>query len=128
MERRVIKTDQAPIALATYSQGILAEGRYVFVSGQVGLNPATQQLADGIEAQAEQALKNIQAILTEAGSSLANVVKATVLLHDINDYKAVNAVYARYFPQDAPARAAFGGLDLPIGALVEIECIALVNE
>lgn len=127
MMRRVIATDQAPPAVAAYSQGILAEGRYVFVSGQVGMNPATKVLADGIEAQTERALQNVQAIVQAAGATLADVVKVTVLLHDIEDYAAMNGVYSRFFGEQPPARAAFGGLDLPLGALVEIECIVVVK-
>ena len=127
MSRQVIKTEGAPPAVAAYSQGIVAEGRFIFVSGQLGMDPATKKLADGVQAQAEQALENLKAIVEAAGSHLHDVVKVTVLLHDINDYAAVNEVYARYFSDNAPARAAFGGLGLPLGALVEIECIALAH-
>jgi 2-iminobutanoate/2-iminopropanoate deaminase len=128
MSRKVIHTEQAPAAVGAYSQGILAEGKYVFVSGQVGLDPATQKLVEGgVAEQTEQALKNLQAIVEAAGSSLANVVKVTVLLHDINDFATMNSVYSRFFSENQPARAAFGGNDLPLGALVEIECIALVD-
>jgi 2-iminobutanoate/2-iminopropanoate deaminase len=128
MSRKVIHTEQAPGAVGAYSQGILAEGKYVFVSGQVSLDPATQKLVEGgVAEQTEQALKNLQAIVEAAGSSLANVVKVTVLLHDINDFATMNSVYSRFFSENQPARAAFGGNDLPLGALVEIECIALVD-
>ena len=127
MSREVISTSNAPAAVASYSQGILAEGKYVFVSGQVGMDPQTKVLADGVPAQTERALESMKAILEAAGSSLAQVVKVTVLLHSIDDYAAVNEVYARYFNENPPARAAFGGNDLPLGALVEIECIALAN-
>lgn len=128
MTHEVIHTDKAPKAVGPYSPAIKAEGHYVFCSGQVGLDPATGQLAAGVEAQAAQALENLQAVLAAAGSSLAKVVKTTVLLNSIDDYKAMNEVYATYFPQDPPARAAFGGLQLPLGALVEIECIALAED
>lgn len=127
MSREIIRTENAPPAVAAYSQGILAEGKYVFVSGQVGMDPQTKTLPDGITAQTEHALENLKAIVEAAGSSLEMVVKVTVLLHSIDDYAAVNDVYARYFSENAPARAAFGGNDLPLGALVEIECIALVD-
>jgi 2-iminobutanoate/2-iminopropanoate deaminase len=128
MSRQVITTSGAPPAVAAYSQGILAEGRYVFVSGQVGLKPETKQLADGITAQAEHALQSLQAIVEASGATLKDVVKVTVLLHRIEDYAAMNEVYGKFFTEDQPARAAFGGLDLPLGALVEIECIAVVND
>ena len=127
MSREVIKTDGAPPAVASYSQGILAEGKFLFVSGQLGMDPQTKALADGISAQTERALENLKAIVEAAGATLADVVKVTILLHDINDYGAVNEVYGRYFAENAPARAAFGGNDLPLGGLVEIECIAQVS-
>ena len=127
MTRQVIKTEDAPPAVAAYSQGIVAEGRFIFVSGQLGMNPTTKQLAEGVQAQAKQALENLKAIVEAAGAHLDDVVKVTVLLHDINDYAAMNEVYARYFNTNAPARAAFGSLDLPLGALVEIECIAVIH-
>jgi 2-iminobutanoate/2-iminopropanoate deaminase len=128
MSRQAIRTPGAPLPVAAYSQGIVASGRFVFCAGQVGMNPETKELADGIEAQTERAILNLRAILEAAGSSLANVVKVTVFLHDINDFAAMNAVYARFFPENPPARSAFGGNNLPIGALVEIECIAVVPE
>lgn len=128
MQRTVIHTPNAPKAIGPYSQGILAEGRFVFVSGQVGFIPESGQLADGVEAQAEQALQNITAILAAAGTNLAHVVKVTVLLKSISDFAAVNAIYARHFSSDQPARATFGGLELPAGALVEIECVALLAD
>jgi len=127
MSRKVIATPGAPPAVAAYSQGILAEGRYVFVSGQVGLDPDTKQMVDGITAQTERALQSLKAIVEASGATLKDVVKVTVLLNTIEDYAAMNEVYARYFTEDQPARAAFGGLELPLGALVEIECIAVVN-
>lgn len=127
MTREIVSTTSAPPAVAMYSQGIIAEGKYVFVSGQVGMDPKTKTLPNNVTAQTEQALNNMKAILEAAGSSLAQVVKVTVLLHDIDDYAAMNAVYGRYFSENPPARAAFGGNDLPLRALVEIECIALVD-
>lgn len=126
MSREVVQTKKAPPAVAVYSQGIIAEGKYVFVSGQVGMEPETKTLRDGVAAQTEQALENMKAIVEAAGSNLTHVVKVTVLLHDIADYAAMNEVYGQYFSEKPPARAAFGGNDLPLGALVEIECIALV--
>ncbi len=128
MSRQVIHTDNGPKAIGPYSQAIVARGNFVFVSGQLGIIPATGEFAEStIEGQAKQALENIKAILEAAGSSLKNVVKTTVLLHRIEDFAALNAVYATYFTENPPARATFGGLDLPKAALVEIECIALVE-
>ena len=125
-----IATAQAPAAVGPDSKGVSAAdapGSLVFVSGQVPLDPATGALVDGgIAAQAEQALKNVGAILAEAGLAYENVVKTTVLLADIADFAAVNEVYARYFTGEAlPARAAFGVAALPLGAGVEIEAIAV---
>lgn len=125
MERTVISTKNAPPAVAAYSQAIRANG-FVFVSGQVALDPATGTLTGGsAAAQAEQALCNMRAILEAAGSSMDKVVKCTVLLDDIADYPEVNKAYAVFFPNDAPARAAYAVGKLPLGALVEIEAIAL---
>lgn len=129
MSREVIYSDQAPAALGPYSQAIKAEGRYVFLAGQVGLDPQTAKLVEGgIEAQAERALQNIEAVLTAAGASLRDVVKTTVLLQSISDFAALNAVYGRFFSENPPARSTFGGLELPAGALVEIECIAVIPD
>lgn len=128
MSRKVVHTDSAPPAVAAYSQGIVASGKFVFVSGQLGMDPQTKELASGVETQTERALQNMQAIVEAAGSSLTQIVKVTILLHDINDYGAVNGVYQKFFAEAPPARAAFGGNDLPLGALVEIECIAVVPE
>jgi len=125
MTREVIHTNQAPQPIGPYSQAIMAEGRFIFVAGQVGLDPAVGKLVEGgVEAQARQALENLKNILVAGGASLADVVKTTVLLQSIADFAAVNQVYATYFTQNPPARATFGGLELPAGALVEIECIA----
>ncbi len=128
MTRKIIQTENAPAAVGAYSQGILASGTFVFVSGQLGMDPVTKQMADGIEAQTERALLNMKAILEAAGTDMAHVVKATVLLQDISDFAAMNGVYQTFFPDNPPARAAFGGNDLPLGGLVEIECFAVVPE
>lgn len=123
----VIRTERAPAPLngAPYNQAIKANGM-VFVSGQIALDPTTGKLIDGnVEAQAEMCLKNMAAILEEAGSSMDSVVKTTVLLADIGDFGAVNAVYSKFFSVEPPARAAFAVKDLPGGALVEIDCIAV---
>jgi len=128
MGKHVIQTSDAPAAVGPYSQAILAEGRYVFVSGQVGLDPATKSMVEGgISEQAEQALRNVRAVLSASGASLSDVVKVTVLLQDVSDFAALNTVYAKFFVDEPPARATFGGLQLPLGALVEIECIAVLT-
>lgn len=128
MARKVIKTDGAPPAVAAYSQGIVASGTFIFVAGQLGLDPKTRALVEGIEAQTELAIKNLKAIVEAGGSNLEHVVKVTVLLRNIEDFGAMNAVYQQFFPENPPARAAFGGNDLPLGGLVEIEAIAVVPE
>ena len=123
MNAKVISTTKAPAAVGPYSQAIRANG-FVFVSGQLGLDPATGKLVEGVEAQAERSLENMGAILAEAGLSFANVVKATVLLQSMDDFAKVNAIYAKRFPSNPPARAAFAVAKLPLGGLVEIEAIA----
>jgi 2-iminobutanoate/2-iminopropanoate deaminase len=123
MEKKVIATKSAPAAVGPYSQAIRAGG-LVFVSGQLGLDPATGKLVEGVEAQAERALDNMAAILAAAGIGFANVVKATVLLASMDDFAQVNAIYAKRFPADPPARAAYAVAKLPLGGLVEIEAIA----
>ena len=121
--KKIIATDQAPAAVGPYSQAVLVNG-LLFVSGQIPVNPADGSVAESIEAQSHQALKNVGAILAEAGLSYEDVVKTTVLLADIADFKAMNAVYAEYFTQDKPARACFLVAALPLGVKVEIEVIA----
>ena len=123
MSKKVISTDRAPAAVGPYSQAIRANG-LVFVSGQLGLDPATGKLVEGVEAQADRALENMGAILAEAGLTFAHVVKATVLLQSMDDFAKVNAIYAKRFPESPPARAAFAVAKLPLGGLVEIEAIA----
>ncbi len=127
MKREVISTTAAPKAIGPYSQAIAAEGKYVFTSGQIALDPTTGQMM-GMTAveQAEQVLRNLQAVLKAAGGSLAHVVKTTVFLQNMNDFAAVNEVYARFFPENPPARSAIAVQALPKGALVEIEAVALV--
>ena len=123
--REVIATENAPAAVGPYSQGIRA-GDFVFTAGQLGLDPGTGQLvAGGVEAQARQALTNLQAVLEAAGSSLDRVAKVTVFMQDMNDFKAVNGVYAQFFTHDPPARSAVQVAALPLGGLVEIEALAL---
>ena len=124
--REVIATENAPAAVGPYSQGIRA-GHLIFTAGQLGMDPATGKLVEGgVEAQARQALTNLQAVLEAAGTSLERAVKVTVFLEDIKDFKAVNGVYAQFFTQDPPARSAVQVAALPLGGLVEIEAIALL--
>ncbi len=125
MNRQVIVAPKAPPALGPYSHAIVT-GELVFTAGQVGLDPETRKLVEGgIQAQTKQALKNVAAILEAAGSSLELVVKTTVFLQDMGDFAAMNAVYAEFFSQNAPARSAVQVAALPLGALVEIETVAL---
>ena len=121
--KKIIATDQAPAAVGPYSQAVLVNG-LLFVSGQIPVNPADGSVAESIEDQSHQALKNVGAILAEAGLGYEDVVKTTVLLADIADFKAMNAVYAEYFTQDKPARACFQVAALPLGVKVEIDVIA----
>jgi 2-iminobutanoate/2-iminopropanoate deaminase len=123
MDKKVIATKNAPAAVGPYSQAIRAGG-LLFVSGQLGLDPSTGKLVEGVEAQAARALDNMGAILAEAGMGFANVVKATVLLASMDDFAKVNAIYGRRFPESPPARAAYAVARLPLGGLVEIEAIA----
>ena len=120
-----IHTANAPAAIGPYSQAIDSGAGLVFVSGQLPIDPATGAFPEGgVAEQTRQSLLNARAILQEAGLDLCNVVKTTVLLADIADFAAMNAVYAEFFAAPFPARSAFAVKDLPKGALVEIECIA----
>jgi 2-iminobutanoate/2-iminopropanoate deaminase len=124
MTRQAISTTSAPAAVGPYSQGIALDG-LVFCSGQIGLDPASGVLVDGgVEAQAERALQNLSAVLDAAGCTFADVVKTTVFLAVIDDFAAVNAVYARFMPDPPPARSTFAVGALPKGARIEIEAIA----
>ncbi|MBP7507682.1 MAG: RidA family protein [Prolixibacteraceae bacterium] len=122
--KQVIKTENAPAAIGPYSQAIEINNT-LYISGQIPLDPKTGNIVTGgIKEQTEQVMKNIAAILKEAGYSFSDVVKSTCLLSDINNFTAMNEVYAEYYPVDPPARAAFAVKDLPKGALIEIETIA----
>ena len=125
MNKEAIVSSKAPAALGPYSSAVKV-GDTLYLSGQLGLDPMTNELKDGVEAQAEQALTNIAAILGEVGATMQQVVKSTVLLADINDFAAVNEVYAGHFEAPYPARSAFQVAALPKGALVEIEVIAVL--
>ena len=121
--KQIISTPNAPQAIGPYSQAVEANG-FVFVSGQIPIVPATGQMPEGIEAQTEQVMRNIGAILEAAGLTYSNVVKTTVLLKSIGDFATMNSIYAKYFTEDCPARAAFEVAALPKGALIEVEVIA----
>lgn len=127
MDTRAVTTDLAPAALGPYSQAVIAGG-FVFCSGTAGIDPVTGEIADGIEAQTEQALLNLAAILDEAGSSLRNVVKTTIFYADVDDFAVLNAVYARHMPDPPPARSAPANVTLPRGLLVSIEAIAVLSD
>ena len=120
-----ISTEKAPAAIGPYSQAIQAEGKTIYVSGQLPVDPATGAFA-GEDIQTRQSLENIKAILATAGADMSSVVKTTVLLKNIADFGAMNEIYAQYFQQPFPARAAFQVGALPKDALVEIECVAVI--
>jgi 2-iminobutanoate/2-iminopropanoate deaminase len=124
MTREAISTSGAPGAIGPYSQAIAAGG-LLFCSGQLGLDPATGELADGVEAQAERSLRNLMAVLDAAGLGPADVAKTTVFLADMADFATVNAVYARFFPDPPPARSTVQVAALPKAGRVEIEAVAV---
>ena len=122
--KRIIQTSNAPAAIGPYSQAVEIGGT-LYISGQIPLDPATMKIVDGgIQEQTNQVLKNIGAILTEAGYDYTDVVKSTCLLSDMANFKAMNEIYGKYYSENAPARAAFAVKELPMGVLVEIETIA----
>ena len=123
MTKRQIVTSSAPAAMAVYSQAIDAGG-FVFCAGQIGIDPVSGELADGVQAQAERALQNLQGVLDAAGLSLSDVVKTTCFLADIGDFQAFNEVYARFFSETPPARSTFAVGALPRAARIEVEAIA----
>ena len=127
MARQPIHTDDAPRAIGAYSQAIRA-GNTIYLSGQIGLEPATMTLAEGIDAQIDQVLRNLRAVAAAAGATLDDAVKVTVFLTDMGDFARVNQAMAQYFAQPYPARAAVGVAALPRGALVEIEAQLVVGE
>ncbi|MGM0613020.1 MAG: RidA family protein [Bacteroidota bacterium] len=123
--RKIIQTDEAAKAIGPYSQANEKNGQ-LFISGQVPVNPATGKIVEGgIKEQTEQVMKNIGAILKEAGYEYSDIIKCTCLLADMDNFADMNEVYGRYFPENPPARAAYGVVRLPLNAMVEIECIAI---
>ncbi|NJN21131.1 MAG: RidA family protein [Leptolyngbya sp. RL_3_1] len=129
MTRKIIQTDQAPAPVGPYNQAVVASGAMMFVAGQIPLDPQTGELVGGddVAMQTEQAIANLAAILAAGGASLAQVVKTSVFLKDMNDFAAMNAIYAQHFGDaDAPARACVEVARLPKDVRVEIECIAVL--
>ncbi len=127
MERTPITTSQAPAAIGPYNQAVRC-GQFIYTSGQIPMDPATSEIVSNeIQAQTHRVIQNLQAVLEAAGSSLRNVIKTTVFLANMNDFQAMNAVYASYFGDVPPARSAVAVAELPRRALVEIECVALIE-
>ena len=128
MEKRVVYTEKAPKPIGPYSQAVLVEGgKFLFVSGQIPIDPSTGEIVgETIEEQAERAIRNMLAIVEEAGGSVENIVKVTAFLSDINDYPKFNEVYEKFFSKSKPARAVVEVANLPKGVKVEIECIAVL--
>ena len=125
--KKIVSTDKAPKAIGPYSQAIRIEN-LVFTAGQVGLIPATLEIVEGgIEAQTRQVLTNLKSVLESADSGLNFVVKTTVFLQSMGDFAAMNGIYQEFFPENPPARSTVAVAGLPKGALVEIECVALLN-
>jgi 2-iminobutanoate/2-iminopropanoate deaminase len=123
--KKIIHTEKAPAAVGPYSQAVEANGM-LFISGQIPMNPETGEVvAGGISEQTHQVMKNISALLNEAGYTFSQVVKSTCLLSDMANFKGMNEVYAEYYKEEQPARAAFAVKELPLGVLVEIETIAV---
>lgn len=123
MKKEIIHAKKAPAAVGPYVHAVKA-GDIVYTSGQLGLDPVSGELLIGVEAQTEQAIKNLSAVLEEANLTLSNIIKTTIFLADINDFACVNTVYSKYFTKDTPARSCVQVAALPKGGLVEIECIA----
>ena len=126
MNKRIIQTADAPAAIGTYSQAVRVDAT-VYLSGQIGLDPASMQLVDGIDSQIHQVFKNLSAVAAAAGGSLADVVKLNVFLTDLRNFPQVNEIMARYFQEPYPARAAVGVAALPRGALVEADAVMVLG-
>jgi len=125
---KIIQTEKAPQAIGPYSQGVIASGAFIFTAGQIPLDPVSGNFVEGgIAEQTRQVLKNLSAVLEAAGSSLRKVVKTTVFLQNLEDFAAMNAIYAEFFRENPPARSTVQAAKLPRGALVEIEAVALLE-
>ncbi|GAA5559462.1 MULTISPECIES: RidA family protein [Acinetobacter] len=127
MSRQVIHTENAPAAIGTYSQAILV-GNTLYLSGQIGLDPYSMELVDGIEAQIRRVFDNLKAVCEAAGGSLADIAKLNIFLTDLSNFQLVNQIMGDYFAQPYPARAALGVASLPKGALVEMDGIVIINQ
>jgi reactive intermediate/imine deaminase len=127
MSKQIIATDQAPQAIGTYSQAVRA-GNTVYLSGQIGLDPATMTMVDGIDAQIHRVFSNLKAVAEASGGSLDDVVKLNVFLTDLGNFALVNAIMAEYFSQPYPARAAVGVASLPRAALVEADGVMVLED
>ncbi|MFH3941360.1 RidA family protein [Acinetobacter nosocomialis] len=127
MSRQVIHTENAPAAIGTYSQAILV-GNTLYLSGQIGLDPYSMELVDGIEAQMRRVFDNLKAVCEAAGGSLADIAKLNIFLTDLSNFQLVNQIMGEYFAQPYPARAALGVASLPKGALVEMDGIVIINQ
>ena len=127
MNKQIIHTDKAPKAIGPYSQAVQI-GDFIYTAGQVGLDPTSMEMVPGgIEEQTRQVLTNLSSVLDAAGSSLSQVVKTTVFLNDMNDFAKMNTIYTEFFNENPPARSTVAVAGLPKGALVEIECVAVVS-
>lgn len=126
MAKQIISTPHAPQAIGTYSQAVRV-GDTVYLSGQIGLDPSTMQLVEGIEAQVHRVFKNLKAVAEASGGSLGDVVKLNVFLTDLGNFALVNTIMAEYFSEPSPARAAVGVASLPRGALVEADAIMVLG-
>ncbi|WP_180108474.1 RidA family protein [Acinetobacter sp. YH12147] len=127
MSRQVIHTENAPAAIGTYSQAILV-GNTVYLSGQIGLDPYSMELVDGIEAQIRRVFDNLKAVCEAAGGTLADIAKLNIYLTDLSNFQLVNQIMGEYFAQPYPARAALGVASLPKGALVEMDGVVIINQ
>ena len=127
MNKKVINANNAPAAVGPYVHAVMA-GDLLYTSGQLGIDPATGEMPEGVEAQAHLSLKNLGAILTEAGLSYSDVIKTTVFLDDMNDFAVINGIYAEYFTGETPARSCVEVAKLPKGGLIEIEAIAVKSK
>ena len=127
MSRQVIHTENAPAAIGTYSQAILV-GNTLYLSGQIGLDPYSMELVDGIEAQIRRVFDNLKAVCEAAGGTLADIAKLNIFLTDLSNFQLVNQIMGEYFAQPYPARAALGVASLPKGALGEMDGIVIINQ
>ncbi|MDM1272201.1 RidA family protein [Acinetobacter indicus] len=127
MSRQVIHTENAPAAIGTYSQAILV-GNTVYLSGQIGLDPYSMELVEGIEAQIRRVFDNLKAVCEASGGTLADIAKLNIYLTDLSNFQLVNQIMGEYFAQPYPARAALGVASLPKGALVEMDGVVIINQ